>query len=115
MDLNGGNDDGDRRKPADELEKELADRLTDGPLEAGDKERIVRARLSPKYEIRIQTASDPIVEETKLYRSIAKELDGRYDKYASAGRRGGAAGPAHGAAAEADPRADAGLNKAEEE
>ncbi|EXX87858.1 hypothetical protein BG53_13405 [Paenibacillus darwinianus] len=83
MGINGGGH-GGKGKPAEQLEKELADRLTDGPLEAGDKERIVRARLSPKYEIRIQTTYDPIGEETKLYRSMAKELDGRYDRHASA-------------------------------
>jgi hypothetical protein len=64
-----------------EMERELAEQLESGPLEEGDKERKTKAKLSPKYEIRIQTEHDPIVEETKIYRKMAREVDDNYDKY----------------------------------
>jgi hypothetical protein len=66
---------------AEKMERELADRLTSAPLVDEDQERKVRAVISPKYEIRIQTEHDPIVEETKLYRGMAEEVDDRYDSY----------------------------------
>ncbi|CAM4475642.1 hypothetical protein [Paenibacillus tarimensis] len=65
-----------------ELEQELAGRLTDGPVEEDrDREARLKAKLSPKYEVRIQSMHDPIVEETKRFRSIAREIDDRYDRY----------------------------------
>lgn len=65
-----------------ELERELSEMLTEGEY-GNEKERREeeRRRLSPKYEIRIQTTLDPIVEETLNYRKMAKEVDGRYDEY----------------------------------
>jgi hypothetical protein len=64
-----------------EMERELAEQLESGPLEDADRERKTMAKLSPKYEIRIQTEHDPIVEETKIYRKLAREVDDKYDKY----------------------------------
>lgn len=64
-----------------ELEKKLSDMLTDGEPDYGDPEKREREQVSPKYEIRIQTELDPIVEETLKYRSMAKEVDDRYDAY----------------------------------
>lgn len=62
-----------------DLEKLLAERLTEGePEHADPREEAVR-RLPPRWEIRIQTQRDPVAEETALYRSMAKEVDGRYD------------------------------------
>ncbi|WP_433945428.1 hypothetical protein [Paenibacillus sp. SN-8-1] len=65
-----------------ELERQLSELLTE-EAEPSEEERHEeeRRRLSPKYEIRIQTELDPIVEETLKYRSLAKEVDGRYDDY----------------------------------
>jgi hypothetical protein len=63
------------------LVKEISDFLTEGPMEDADREQRMITRISPKYEIRIQTKSDPIVEETKRYRAMAEEFDGRYDAY----------------------------------
>lgn len=65
-----------------DLERELSEMLTEGEY-GNEKERREeeRRRLSPKYEIRIQTTLDPIVEETLNYRKMAKEVDGRYDEY----------------------------------
>lgn len=64
-----------------DLERQLSELLTDGELETGDEQEEGRRRIPPKYEIRIQTQLDPIVEETRKYRRIARELDDRYDKY----------------------------------
>ncbi|WP_238996474.1 hypothetical protein [Paenibacillus pinistramenti] len=67
-----------------ELEEKLSELLTEGVMEDGaeaDRQEEGRRRLSPKYEVRIQTTFDPVVEETLKYRSMAKEIDGRYDKY----------------------------------
>ncbi|ANA80919.1 hypothetical protein PVOR_06675 [Paenibacillus vortex V453] len=63
------------------LERQLSEMLTEGEMQQRDREKEERRLLSPKYEIRIQTQLDPIVEETQKYRSMAKEVDGRYDKY----------------------------------
>ncbi|ACX63172.1 MULTISPECIES: hypothetical protein [Bacillales] len=68
-------------KSDQDLERQLSEMLTEGEMEKKDREKEERRLLSPKYEIRIQTQLDPIVEETLKYRSMAKELDDRYDKY----------------------------------
>jgi len=64
-----------------DLERKLSDMLTEGDMEQGDRKAQELREISPKYEIRIQTTLDPIVEETLRYRKIGRELDGRYDKY----------------------------------
>lgn len=64
-----------------ELEHKLSELLTEGELHEEDRQEEGRKRLSPKYEVRIQTTMDPIVEETLKYRKMGKELDDRYDKY----------------------------------
>ncbi|AGA59084.1 MAG: hypothetical protein C6W55_13130 [Thermobacillus sp.] len=70
------------RAPHDaEAERVLAEQLTDGPLDESGREERVRASLPPKYEVRIRMEYDPIVEETKRYRSMAREIDGRYDRF----------------------------------
>ncbi|WP_339295566.1 hypothetical protein MKY82_04475 [Paenibacillus sp. FSL W7-1279] len=68
-------------KSDQDLERQLSEMLTDGEMQKKDREKEERKLLSPKYEIRIQTQLDPIVEETQKYRSMAKEVDDRYDKY----------------------------------
>ncbi|WP_410513390.1 hypothetical protein PaeBR_02725 [Paenibacillus sp. BR2-3] len=65
----------------DDLERKLSDMLTEGEMEQGDRTAQEIREISPKYEIRIQTSLDPIVEETHRYRQIGRELDDRYDKY----------------------------------
>ncbi|MCM3784906.1 hypothetical protein M3231_18210 [Neobacillus mesonae] len=64
-----------------ELERQLSDMLTEGEPEFGDRKERERQNISPKHEIRTQTQLDPIVEETRKFRSMAKEVDGRYDEY----------------------------------
>lgn len=64
------------------LERELNELLTEGePISEEERRAEERRRLSPRYEVRIQTQLDPIVEETFKYRKIAKEVDDRYDNY----------------------------------
>lgn len=65
----------------DDLERKLSDMLEDGEMDQGDRTAKELRQISPKYEIRIQTSLDPIVEETLCYRKIGQELDDRYDKY----------------------------------
>ncbi|WJH34272.1 hypothetical protein N6H14_31065 [Paenibacillus sp. CC-CFT747] len=65
----------------DKLEQEMAHSLEEGDMEKEELDAAARRRLSPRYEIRIQAKLDPVVEETRLYRQMAKEVDGRYDKY----------------------------------
>jgi len=64
-----------------DAERLLAERLADGPIDEPDREERVRAILPPKYEVRIRMEYDPIVEETKRYRGMAREIDGRYDRF----------------------------------
>ncbi|MDF2961129.1 MAG: hypothetical protein K0S39_2864 [Paenibacillus sp.] len=66
---------------ARELEEELVKKLTEGEMEAEDADKAARKRLPLKTEIRIQAQTDPVVEETKQYRQMAEEVDGRYSRY----------------------------------
>ncbi|RUS46802.1 hypothetical protein ELR57_12820 [Cohnella sp. AR92] len=63
---------------ASDAERELASLLTEGGLEDRNAEEEAVAKLSPRWEVRIQTERDPVAEETALYRRMAKEVDGRY-------------------------------------
>ncbi|WP_027085868.1 hypothetical protein [Cohnella panacarvi] len=65
-------------RSAEEL---LAERLTEGEQEADAPEVEAVRRISPRWEVRVQAERDPVAEETKLYRTIAREVDGRYDKH----------------------------------
>lgn len=65
----------------DDLERKLSDMLVEGEMEQTDRTAKEIREVSPKYEIRIQTTLDPIVEETLRYRKIGHELDDRYDNY----------------------------------
>jgi len=67
----------------DQMERELVEQLDTSEPELGKEEQdaLVRARISPKYEVRIQTTLDPIVQETIRYRELAREVDNRYDNY----------------------------------
>lgn len=73
----------DDKKLENELEKELSELLTGTEIDISEKERRAKElrQLSSRYEIRVQTQLDPIVEETHVFRSMAKEVDDRYDDY----------------------------------
>lgn len=73
--------------PSNDLEKHLTEALMKGDMELSDPEQAAKHALSPRYEIRIQTEMDPVVEETRLYREIAQEVDHRYDDYLKRGNR----------------------------
>ncbi|MGD0035384.1 hypothetical protein SLT67_28810 [Paenibacillus illinoisensis] len=65
-----------------ELERCLSEMLTEGEMEeSGDADKRERQLIPPKYEVRIQTETDPIVQETLMYRNMAREVDDRYDRY----------------------------------
>lgn len=55
--------------------------LTEGEMQVDEPKKAALDRLKPKYEIRVQTTVDPIVEETQIIREHAKEVDERYDQY----------------------------------
>ncbi|AOZ93541.1 hypothetical protein [Paenibacillus crassostreae] len=66
----------------DDLERQISELLIDGEMmNQEDLQEQGRRMIPPKYEIRIQTTLDPIVEETRKYREIAEEIDDRYDSY----------------------------------
>jgi hypothetical protein len=62
----------------DHIEQTLAETLTEGDMQAFDPEDAAVDRLSPSYEIRQAAEQDPIVEETRIIRSMAQEIDDRY-------------------------------------
>ncbi|WP_336784285.1 hypothetical protein [Paenibacillus illinoisensis] len=65
-----------------ELERRLSEMLTEGEMEeSGEADKRERQLIPPKYEVRIQTETDPIVQETLMYRNMAREVDDRYDRY----------------------------------
>ncbi|MFD0672291.1 hypothetical protein [Cohnella sp. GCM10027633] len=69
----------DAEEKFSEAEEQLARMLTEGEQEAEAPEVEAARAISPKWEIRVQAERDPVAEETKLYRKLASEVDGRYD------------------------------------
>jgi hypothetical protein len=65
----------------EELERRVVESLTDVEPEQPDPGELAVKLLPPKVVVRIRTEFDPIVEETKIVRKTAKEIDGRYDRY----------------------------------
>lgn len=63
------------------LEHEVSHTLREGKMKNHNPEEQAQQSLLPKYEIRIPAKMDPIVEETRIIRSMAKEIDSRYDEY----------------------------------
>lgn len=64
---------------AKEAEELLAKRLTEGEQQVEAPEVEAARAISPRWEIRVQAERDPVKEETKAYRELASEVDGRYD------------------------------------
>jgi len=67
-----------------EAEELLARKLTEERSEEADGEEVeakakAARQLPPRWEIRIQAKLDPVVEETKVYRTLAREVDDRYE------------------------------------
>lgn len=62
-----------------EAERLLAEQLMESEPQGASPEEEAVKRLPPRWEIRIQTQRDPVAEETALYRTMAEEVDGRYD------------------------------------
>jgi hypothetical protein len=63
------------------LEEQLAHTLQEGEMERVNTQEAARKRLPRRTEVRIQAEIDPVVEETKQYRKMAREVDSRYAKY----------------------------------
>ncbi|WP_166242746.1 hypothetical protein [Paenibacillus turpanensis] len=72
-----------------ELERRMSEVLTEGEMEKADPSEAARRKLPHPPEIRIQAKFDPVAEETKRFREIAEEVDGRYDKYVNRQPQGG--------------------------
>ena len=70
-------------KRKQQWEEQMADALAHGEMKLADPQEAAVDRLPPKWEIRIRAKRDPIVEETRRYREMAQEADGRYDAYMS--------------------------------
>lgn len=64
-----------------EAEARLAELLEEGEMERLKPEAEAPRHLSPRYEVRMETEGGPVIEETEHYRRMAKEIDGRYDRY----------------------------------
>jgi len=65
----------------EQVERTVSEAMADNDQEAVEPALEAPRRLSPRYEIRQIVDLDPIMEETRIYRSIAKEVDNRYDHY----------------------------------
>jgi|GEM_PF-1384255 hypothetical protein len=63
------------------VERKLSEALEKGEMSGRDPQLSATDLLTPKYEIRVRAERDTILEETKLYRQMAREVDDRYDKY----------------------------------
>jgi hypothetical protein len=78
----------DNQKPESmSMEQTVADTLEHGEMKRTDPHMAAVKRLSPRTIIRIKSEKDPILLETDLYRSMADEVDGRYDAYVEAARQ----------------------------
>ena len=65
------------KKIAQKVKKVLAE----GEMNVDEPKKAALDQLKPKYEIRVQTMLDPIVEETHIIRKHAEEVDDRYGQY----------------------------------
>jgi hypothetical protein len=63
------------------LEEKVSKVLIEGEMASAQPDLEAVDRLSPKYEMRQTAKQDPIVEETKQIRAMAREVDSRYDDY----------------------------------
>ncbi|GIP36185.1 hypothetical protein [Paenibacillus sp. J2TS4] len=75
-------------KKKERLEKAVTDSLLEGELNKGEPDKMAVERLPSKYEIRQTVKLDPIVEETTVIRTMAEEVDDRYDEYMKRSERG---------------------------
>ncbi|WP_239617871.1 hypothetical protein [Cohnella mopanensis] len=67
----------DRKEAEELLARQLTEETSEPSVENAEAE--ATRRLPPRWEIRVQAKLDPVVEETKAYRAIAQEVDGRYE------------------------------------
>lgn len=65
----------------EKVEAELAEALENGEMRRDNAQETARRKLPAKTVMRIQAQIDPVAEETKEYRKLAKEVDDRYSRY----------------------------------
>ena len=72
----------ERESPAEtgQAERLLAEQLLGGAADPADAQAEAVRKLPPRWEIRVQSKHDPVAEETRKYRSMAGEVDDRYDR-----------------------------------
>lgn len=75
-------EDEQKEQQKEQLEEMIEKTLTVGDMESVDPEEGAKALLGTRIEIPVKAEFEPIVEETKIIRSMAKEPDDRYDKWA---------------------------------
>lgn len=63
------------------VEQRISELLASDEQDRANVEDEALNKLLPRYEIRIQAQFDPVAEETKQYRTMAKEIDDRYSEY----------------------------------
>lgn len=68
----------DKRK---KIEHKVKNVLIEGDMKVEKPDVAALDHLTPKYEVRVQTMMDPIIEETQKVREFADEVDDRYDNY----------------------------------
>jgi len=65
------------------IEEELIQKLTEGEMHSEEPDEAAVKKLPHPTEIRIQAQIDPVVDETRKFRQMAREVDDRYAKYDS--------------------------------
>lgn len=73
---------GDKDTARPSAGERLAGLIADGGKERPAPATAAVRRLSPRYEVRIAAERDPVAEETRKFRGMAREVDGRYDRNA---------------------------------
>lgn len=69
------------KRDQERLEQEIEKTLTVGEMDSIHPQEGAKALLTTRYEIPVKAEFEPVVEETKIIRSMAKEPDGRYDRW----------------------------------
>ncbi|WP_199616655.1 hypothetical protein [Paenibacillus alkalitolerans] len=69
------------KREREELEQMIEKTLTVGEMDSIDPQEGAKGKLGTRYEYAVKAESDPVAEETKIIRSMAKEPDDRYDRW----------------------------------
>jgi hypothetical protein len=69
------------KQEREELEQMIEKTLTVGEMDSIDPQEGAKAKLNMRYEIPVKAEYNPVTEETRVIRSMAKEPDNRYDRW----------------------------------